>query len=48
MYERFISSSMLTGTRDWVSDMRYGVRETTPESKWNFGVVANSEVVDLG
>src|SRR6478672_4756814 len=21
MYERFISSSMLTGTRDWVSDM---------------------------
>jgi hypothetical protein len=22
MYERFISSSMLTGTRDWVSDMR--------------------------
>jgi hypothetical protein len=48
MYERFISSSMLTGTRDWISDMRYGVGRLMSGVEGDSSVVTDSESFDPG
>src|SRR3954470_6880582 len=54
MYERFISSSMLTGTRDWVSDMRVWCLKRLPSrrQRWSrveldSGVVRRSLDVEV-